>query len=86
MKKLLFVLLTITLLASCRKVSVEQTQVIPEPIKKTTLNVGTLYGAQIYVTTGQGEAGFDFEMASRFAKYLKLELKLNPYSTISELY
>lgn len=86
MKKLLFVLLTMTLLASCQKVSVEQTQVIPEPIKKTTLNVGTLYGAQIFVTTGQGEAGFDFEMASRFAKYLKLELKMKPYSNISELY
>lgn len=86
MKKLLFVLLTITVLAACQKVSVEQTQVNKAPIVKTTLTVGTLYGSQIFITSGQGEAGFDYEMALRFADFLELDLEMKPYPNIGELY
>ncbi|WP_076410802.1 membrane-bound lytic murein transglycosylase MltF [Shewanella sp. UCD-KL12] len=85
MKRLLFVLLTVILLASCQKVTVEQTELTP-PIIKTSLKVGTLYGSQVYVKTGQGDAGFDYEMATRFANFLKLELEMLPYSNIGELY
>lgn len=86
MKKLLFVLLTITVLAACQKVNVEQTQVNKAPIAKTTLTVGTLYGSQIFITSGQGEAGFDYEMALRFADFLELDLEMKPYPNIGELY
>lgn len=64
----------------------ENTKLIPDEIDKTVLNVGTVYGSQIYITTGQGEAGFDFEMASRFAEYLNLDLAMKPYSNIKDLY
>ncbi|MBE7213829.1 membrane-bound lytic murein transglycosylase MltF [Shewanella benthica] len=86
MKKILFVLLTLTLLAACQRVAVEQTEVMPEPAAKTQLNVGTLYGSQIFVTTGQGEAGFDYEMAAGFADFLELDLEMKPYPNIGELY
>ena len=86
MKKILLVLLTLTLVASCQRVTVESTKLAPKAMKKTVLNVGTLYGSQIYVTTGQGEAGFDYEMANLFADYLDLELEMKPYSNIKELY
>ncbi|AQS38942.1 putative soluble lytic transglycosylase fused to an ABC-type amino acid-binding protein [Shewanella psychrophila] len=86
MKKILFVLLTLTLLAACQKVAVEQAELVPESAAKTKLNVGTLYGSQIFVTTGQGEAGFDYEMASRFADFLELDLEMKPYPNIGELY
>ncbi|SQH77600.1 putative transglycosylase [Shewanella benthica] len=86
MKKILFVLLILTLLAACQRVTVEQTEVMPEPVAKTQLNVGTLYGPQIFVTTGQGEAGFDYEMAAHFADFLELDLEMKPYPNIGELY
>ncbi|MGS0673933.1 membrane-bound lytic murein transglycosylase MltF [Shewanella sp. 0m-4] len=85
MKRLLLILCCITLLAACQKVVVEQEKpvFVPEP---TELNVGTIYGPQIFFTSGQGDSGYDYEMAERFAKYLNLELKMQPYATISELY
>jgi membrane-bound lytic murein transglycosylase F len=86
MKKILLVLLTLTLVAGCQRVTVENTKLVPKAVKKTELNVGTIYGSQIYITTGQGEAGFDYEMASRFADYLDLALVMKPYSNIKDLY
>ncbi|QLE86209.1 membrane-bound lytic murein transglycosylase MltF [Shewanella sp. Scap07] len=85
MKKLLLILTTILLLAACQPVVVESAKQV-EPAIKTHLNVGTLYGSQIFVTTGQGEAGFDYEMASKFAHYLGLELNMKAYGNIGELY
>ncbi|WP_044555732.1 membrane-bound lytic murein transglycosylase MltF [Shewanella piezotolerans] len=84
-KKLCLIFCCITLLAACQKVVVEQKQVaVIEP--KTELVVGTLFGPQIYFSSGQGESGYDYEMAARFAKYLNLELKMMPFANISELY
>ncbi|MGS0683027.1 membrane-bound lytic murein transglycosylase MltF [Shewanella sp. 125m-7] len=85
MKRLLLILCCITVLAACQKVVVEQEKPVFVP-KPTELNVGTLYGPQIFFTSGQGDSGYDYEMAERFAKYLHLELKMKPYATISELY
>lgn len=85
MRKLCLIFCCITLLAACQKVVVEQKQVaVIEP--KTELVVGTLFGPQIYFSSGQGESGYDYEMAARFAKYLNLELKMMPFANISELY
>ena len=86
MNRILLIFLTLILLASCQRVAVENTKLIPDEIEKTVLNVGTVYGSQIYITTEQGEAGFDFEMASRFADYLNLDLVMKPYSNIEDLY
>lgn len=85
MRNLCLIFCCITLLAACQKVVVEQKQVaVIEP--KTELVVGTLFGPQIYYSAGQGESGYDYEMASKFAKYLNLELKMKPFANISELY
>lgn len=85
MKKLLLTLCCITLLAACQKVVVEPEQpaYIAEP---TELVVGTLYGPQIFFTSGQGDSGYDYEMAQRFAKYLDLQLQMKPFANIGELY
>lgn len=85
MKKILLTLCCIALLAGCQKVVVEQAKPVAPP-KPTHLNVGTLYGPQIYFTSGQGDSGYDYEMAQRFAEFLELELKMQPYANISELY
>mgnify|MGYP000326847814 CR=1 FL=1 len=85
MNKLLLTLCCITLLAACQKVVVEQEKpaFIPEPTEQV---VGTLYGPQIYFTSGQGDSGYDYEMAERFATYLDLKLTMKPFANIGELY
>lgn len=85
MKRLILVLCYITLLAGCQKVVVEQDKAPPPP-EPTELKVGTLYGPQIYFTSGQGDSGYDFEMAQRFAEYLELDLNMKPFANISDLY
>ncbi|MCE9679236.1 membrane-bound lytic murein transglycosylase MltF [Shewanella sp. AS1] len=86
MKHYLFVFICLILLTSCQRSTVEQTSMVAVTPAKTQLNVGTLYGTQIYVTTGQGLAGFDYEMAVRFADYLGLKLNMKPYDSIHDLY
>ncbi|WP_428617939.1 membrane-bound lytic murein transglycosylase MltF [Shewanella sp.] len=85
MRVFLLILFCVSLLTGCQGEHVDAAKV-STPAPKTQLNVGTLYGAQIYVTTGQGVAGFDYEMAERFANHQGLELNMQPYSTIGELY
>ncbi|MCG9737639.1 membrane-bound lytic murein transglycosylase MltF [Shewanella insulae] len=85
MRTFLLILYCVSLLTACQGERVEPAKVV-ETQPKTQLNVGTLYGAQIYVTTGQGLAGFDYEMAERFARHQGLELKMQPYPTIGDLY
>jgi membrane-bound lytic murein transglycosylase F len=85
MKKICFILSCFILLTACQEAAVETAE-IAKTQSQTTLNVGTLYGAQIYVTTGQGPAGFDYEMADRFADYLGRDLNMQAYANINELY
>ncbi|MFT5788670.1 MAG: membrane-bound lytic murein transglycosylase F [Shewanella sp.] len=85
MKKFFLVFSCIILLAACQKVVVEQEKK-PVIALKTELVVGTMFGPQIYFSSGQGDSGYDYEMAARFATYLNLELKMQPYGNISELY
>ncbi len=85
MRKLLLSLCYFWLLTACQESTVEQTKVVTTQ-PKTQLNVGTLYGSQIYVTTEQGPAGFDYEVAQRFADYLDLTLNMKPHNNIDELY
>ncbi|MCG9697200.1 membrane-bound lytic murein transglycosylase MltF [Shewanella sp. Isolate11] len=89
MKKLLLFLSLFWLLTACQNPAVEQTKgnlEVKAAQQKTQLNVGTLYGTQIYVSTDHGIDGFDYEMAERFAEYLGLELNMQPYTNIHELY
>lgn len=50
------------------------------------LRVGTLYSPQIYQNTVKGTAGFDYDMAKRFADYLHVPLKMVPHNNHNELY
>ncbi|MGI2259548.1 membrane-bound lytic murein transglycosylase MltF [Shewanella sp. GXUN23E] len=81
-KRLLAALLFLPLLSGCEPEPVEP----PPPTERSVLRVGTLYGPQIYVSTGQGLSGFDYELAEKFARYLDKPLKMMPYASIGELY
>ena len=87
MTKWFVALIGLTLLAGCQEASVpDQASSITGAQAKNELRVGTLYGPQIYILDGQGRSGFDYEMATRFAKYLNLPLDIKPYNSISALY
>ncbi|GIU07606.1 membrane-bound lytic murein transglycosylase MltF [Shewanella glacialipiscicola] len=72
------------LLTACQPTTVDETEFVPK--KLTELRVGTLYGPQIYMTSGQGDSGFDYDMAVLFAEYLNVPLKMVPYTNHAELY
>ncbi|NKF50019.1 membrane-bound lytic murein transglycosylase MltF [Shewanella sp. WXL01] len=74
------------LLSACSKVVIEEVQLNQTPPKRTVLKVGTLYGPQIYLNSEQGESGFDYEMAKRFADYLDVELQMVPFSDRPQLF
>ncbi|QSX29004.1 membrane-bound lytic murein transglycosylase MltF [Shewanella cyperi] len=72
------------MLSACQPAEHEPMPVEPEP--RQELRVGTLYAQQIYMSSGQGLSGFDYEMATRFADYLALPLNMKAYSSRSELF
>ena len=84
MTRFLFALILGFLLTACQQVTVDDTEFVPK--KLTELRVGTLYGPQIYMTSGQGDSGFDYDMAVLFAEYLDVPLKMVPYTNRTELY
>ncbi|MGI2068724.1 membrane-bound lytic murein transglycosylase MltF [Shewanella baltica] len=84
MTRFLFALILGFLLTACQQVTVDETEFVPK--KLTELRVGTLYGPQIYMTSGQGDSGFDYDMAVLFAEYLDVPLKMVPYTNRTELY
>lgn len=84
MTRFLLIIILGFLLTACQQVTVDEPEFVPHQL--TELRVGTLYGPQIYMTSGQGNSGFDYDMALRFAEYLNVPLKMVPYTNRSELY
>ncbi|WP_297894338.1 membrane-bound lytic murein transglycosylase MltF [Shewanella sp.] len=84
MTRFLFAIIFGFLLTACQQVTVDETEFAPK--KLTELRVGTLYGPQIYMTSGQGNSGFDYDMAVLFAEYLNVPLKMQPFTNRAELY
>ena len=80
MIKTLFIILLCGILSACQPVDIQDVDIAAPAPKRTVLKVGTLYGPQIYLNSEQGESGFDFEMAQRFADYLAVPLEMIPYT------
>jgi membrane-bound lytic murein transglycosylase F len=80
MIKYLYVILLGLLLTACQPTIEEGADNAPLSPKRTVLRVGTLYGPQIYVNNAQGETGFDYEMAKRFAQHLGVPLEMIPFT------
>ncbi|WP_445947098.1 membrane-bound lytic murein transglycosylase MltF [Shewanella sp.] len=86
MIKYLYVILLGFLLSGCQPVQTEPVELSPQAQKRTVLKVGTLYGPQIYANNAQGETGFDYEMANRFADYLGVSLEMVPFTNRKQLF
>ncbi|MBB1437985.1 membrane-bound lytic murein transglycosylase MltF [Shewanella sp. SG41-4] len=86
MIKTLFIILLCGILSSCQPIDIQQVDIAASAPARTVLKVGTLYGPQIYLNSGEGESGFDFEMAQRFADYLAVPLEMIPYTNRKQLF
>ncbi|MCH4293771.1 membrane-bound lytic murein transglycosylase MltF [Shewanella sp. 3B26] len=85
MRRVWILLAALLVLTACQPPVVDVAENQPST-PSPTLRVGTLYGAQVYMSTGQGLSGFDYELAQRFADYLGKPLEMQPYNSRSELY
>ncbi|WP_144213526.1 membrane-bound lytic murein transglycosylase MltF [Shewanella donghaensis] len=86
MTKLLAIISLSLLLTACKQASFEATEFVENTPTRTVLKVGTLYGSQTYLTSDQGESGFDYEMAAKFAKHLDVPLEMIPYTNRQQLF
>jgi len=50
------------------------------------INVGTIFGATNYYTTANGFAGFEYELAKKYADSLNVELRIVPSYSLEELF
>ena len=50
------------------------------------ITVGTLYGASSYYIDAEGPAGFEYELAKKYADYLGVELRVYPSYNLDELF
>ncbi|WP_083926923.1 membrane-bound lytic murein transglycosylase MltF [Colwellia piezophila] len=50
------------------------------------INVGTIFGPTNYYTTASGFAGFEYELAKKYADSLNVELRIIPSYSLNELF
>ena len=55
-------------------------------IDRGYITVGTLYGNTSYYLDAEGPAGFEYELAHKYAEYLGVELKMMPSYNLNELF
>ncbi|MDB2386298.1 membrane-bound lytic murein transglycosylase MltF [Shewanella sp.] len=84
LKNIYLICYCVLLLTACQKASVEAEQVTVK--EKKELSVGTLFGSQIYFSSEQGDTGYDYEMAEKFAKNINLKLNMHTFANIDQLY
>lgn len=80
----MFVLLVVFMLASCQQSS-QETQ-LARILTKGSITVGTLYGPNTYYIDAQGPAGFEYELAKKYAEYLGVELEIVPSYNLETLF
>ena len=83
-KKVLFIFLLIPLLFSCNEE--KRPASFAQIIERGYVNVGTLYGPNSYYSQADGFAGFEYELAKKYAQYLNVELKIVPSYSLDELF
>ncbi len=82
--KILWLTLTLFLLNGCEKKS--NTASLTRIIERGYINVGTLYGPTNYYVQADGFAGFEYELAKKYAHSLNVDLKITPSYSLDELF
>jgi membrane-bound lytic murein transglycosylase F len=83
-KKLFFILLLIPLLFSCNEQ--EESASFSRILERGYVSVGTIYGPNSYYAQADGYAGFEYELAKKYAKHLNVDLKIVPSYSLDELF
>jgi membrane-bound lytic murein transglycosylase F len=73
-----------TLLSGCDKKS--GTANLSRILERGYVNVGTLFGPTNYYSTADGFAGFEYELAKKYADSLNVELRIIPSYSLDELF
>jgi len=81
---LLFVLFITSLLSGCDKK--DESSSLSRILERGYVNVGTVFGPTNYYSTATGFAGFEYELAKKYAQSLNVELRIIPSYSIDELF
>ncbi|PKG85871.1 membrane-bound lytic murein transglycosylase MltF [Colwellia sp. 75C3] len=81
---LLLVIFVTSLLSACDKKT--DTASLSRILERGYINVGTIFGPTNYYTTANGFAGFEYELAKKYADSLNVELRIVPTYSINELF
>jgi len=82
--KLLFIFLLIPLLFSCNEK--KESASFSRIIERGYVSVGTLFGPNSYYIQADGFAGFEYDLAKKYAEYLNVDLKIVPSYSLDELF
>lgn len=80
----LVLLFNLLLLTGCK--SERTTANLQRIIDRGYITVGTLYGNTSYYLDAQGAAGFEYELAKKYADTLGVDLKMKPSYNLDELF
>lgn len=88
-KKMFFIFLLLGFVVSCNEPK-EQAS-FARILERGYVSVGTLYGPNSFYIQGSGTqvddfAGFEYELAKKYADYLNVELKITPSYSLDELF
>ncbi|MEY8200976.1 MAG: membrane-bound lytic murein transglycosylase MltF [Colwellia sp.] len=81
---LLLVVFSTVLLSACDKEN--NASSLSRILARGYINVGTIFGPTNYYTTANGFAGFEYELAKKYADSLNVELRIIPSYSIDELF
>ena len=80
----LFLLPSLIIFSGCK--TPENSANLQRIIDRGYVTVGTLYGNTSYYLDAQGPAGFEYELAKKYAEFLGVELKMMPSYNLNELF
>lgn len=81
---LLWVILATSLLSGCDKKN--EPASLSRILDRGYINVGTIFGPTNYYTTANGFAGFEYELAKKYADSINVELRIIPTYSFNELF
>lgn len=81
---LLLVIFVTILLSACDKKN--DSSDLSRILARGYINVGTIFGPTNYYTTANGFAGFEYELAKKYADSLDVELRIIPSYSLNELF
>ena len=77
-------LLAVTVISGCKPV--DEPPGLQAILDRGYINVGTIFGPNSYYLDAHGPAGFEYELAKKYADYLGVQLKIVPSYNLEELF